>query len=319
MCQNIPQTKRTSSGLLQAAGMALILIVMTGLHGLAFAGPLKQRTFASPQKATAALAQAVRGNNTQELLRILGPGCSDLITSGDAVQDRQHREIFSKAFEENNRLEKKKNGSYTLVIGKDDWPLPFPIVRLKRQWRFDSKAGRTEVLWRHIGENELSAIQVCLAIADAQREYANLMGEMNKQPEYAQKFESTKEQKDGLYWEVEPGEKSSPLGPLVARAHAEGYSEAVGKSMPYHGYLYKILTAQGENANGGAHGYIINGKMIGGFAIIAFPASYGSSGVNTFIVNHEGVVYRKDLRKDTAKIAMAMTEFNPDATWKKGE
>ncbi len=191
--------------------------------------------------------------------------------------------------------------------------MPVPIVKTGKRWRFLTDEGRQEILIRRVGENELGAIQTCLAIADAQKEYAVLDRDSDKLLEYAQKFESDEGKRDGLYWDAAPGEPLSPLGPLVAHATAEGYKNPEQMS-PYHGYYFKILTAQGENASGGAYSYIVNGSMIGGFAVVAWPALYRSSGVKTFIVNHEGAVHEKDLGAETAKIAAAMTVFDPDAT-----
>ena len=319
MFRNIFPDKTIPFRRLNTIGMAAVLLITFLLPGSALAAPVKQQTFASPEAAIKALVKAVKGGNSKGLMRILGPGSTMLVSSGDKVQDRQRRGQFSRAYEEKNRLEPGSDGSVKLFIGKDDWPFPFPIVKVKQDWRFDTQAGKEELFRRRIGANELNAIQVCLAITDAQDDYADLMNVMHRGPEYAQKFESSEGKKDGLYWETSSDDVPSPLGPLVARAQAEGYHDAVGKSTPYHGYLYRILTAQGDSANGGTLSYIIGGKMIGGFAVVAFPVSHGSTGVNTFIVNHEGVVYRKDLGRDTPGIAMAMTTFNPDSTWKKVE
>lgn len=296
----------------------LPLIVISAQEGNC-AAAVKQKTFQSPGAAVEALVKATRESNTDELMALFGPGSRPLVTSGDEVEDRQHREQFVKAYGEKNRLEAGPGGRVTLYIGNDDWPFPIPVVKTGNRWRFDTRAGRDEILSRDIGENELSAIQVCMAIADAQRDYADQMRDRTGQPEYAQKLESTGGGKDGLYWKAAQGENPSPLGPLVGRSRDEGYGQSGGMPIPYHGYLYKILKAQGANANGGAYDYVVNGKMIGGFALVAYPAVYGSSGVNSFIVNHEGVVYRKDMGRDTAKAAESMAFFNPDKTWKKVE
>jgi len=286
------------------------------LHAVDCPAASKQRTFTSPEAAAAALFKAVQGNDMKGLMVLFGPGTEALASSGDEVEDRQCREQFLSAWNEKHRLEKGAGGRVTLFVGKDDWPFPLPIVKQGKRWRFNASAGAQEILSRRVGDNELSAIQVCLAIADAQRDYADEMRDLTGQPEYAQKFESTEGRKDGLYWEAKPGEEPSPLGPLIARARAEGYATGILPE-PYHGYLYKILKVQGIHARGGAYAYVIDGRMIGGFAVLAYPAAYGASGVSTFISNHDGVVYRKDLGKETALIAGGMMIFDPDENWKK--
>src|SRR5262244_137952 len=204
-----------------------------------------------------------------------------------------------------------------LQIGKDEWPFPIPLIKGSSGWHFDTQAGKEELLNRRIGRNELDVIQVCLAYVDAQREYY-VRNPLNAALlQYAPKFISTKGKRDGLYWETAANEPPSPLGPLVAQARREGYKRTAGKSVPYHGYYYKMLTRQGPDAPGGAYDYVVRGKMIGGFALVAYPAQYGSSGIMTFIVNHDGVVYEKDLGPNTASTAQSMTKFNPDKTWKK--
>jgi hypothetical protein len=304
---------------LSAVGTFVILIIVLFLQESVLAATAKQKVFKSPEAAISALVKAVKASDAKQLIRILGSGSEVFVLSGDKVQDQEHRDKFAQAYEEKNRLESNDEGQVRLLIGKDDWPFPFPLVKIKNNWCFDTEAGKREVLCRHIGRNELNAVQVCLAIVDAEKDYAELLDEETGEPEYARKFSSTKEKKDGLYWEAKADENPSPLGPLVAEARAEGYADAIGKSAPYHGYLYKILTSQGGSANGGAYSYIFAGKMIGGFAIVAFPVVYGSSGIHTFIVNHEGVVYQKDIGENTAKIASALTAFNPDETWKRVE
>jgi hypothetical protein len=208
-----------------------------------------------------------------------------------------------------------------LNVGEKDWPFPIPLVKQGDQWFFDTKAGKEEILNRRIGENELSTVQTLLAIVDAQREYA--MHDRNNDGirEYAEKFGSDPGKKNGLYWPMMPGEEPSPLGELVADARAEGYRRSGTQQgpIPFHGYYFRMLKKQGKHAAGGAFDYVVKNKMIGGFAVIAYPAAYGSSGVMTFIVSHEGVVYQKDLGKNTAKTATAMTSFDPDKTWKKVE
>jgi hypothetical protein len=297
-------------------GLLAFLFAISGSEGMAQAAALKQKTFKSPDAAVKALVDATRAHDVKALLALFGPGSDDLVSSGDDVDDARGRDMFVKAYGEAHRLEKAGDKKRILYIGKDDWPMPVPIVKAGKRWQFQTEEGRQEILSRRIGKNELDAIQTCLAIVDAQKEYAVLDRDTDQLLEYARKFESEKGKSDGLYWETAPGEPLSPLGPLVARATAEGYGNAEQLS-PYHGYIFRIVTAQGENANGGAYSYIVNGNMIGGFAIVAYPALYRASGVKTLIVNHEGVVYEKDLGPETAQQAVAITTFDPDKSWKK--
>jgi hypothetical protein len=300
------------------AALLAVLIAVGGSEAWAQAAAPKQTTFKSPEAAAKALIYAVRTDDVKALTALFGPGSEDLVSSGDEVDDAGDRALFVKAWDEAHRLVRPGYGRRILTIGKDKWPMPVPIVKDGKRWRFQTEEGRQEILSRRVGENELGAIQTCLAIVDAQKEYATLDRDTDQLLEYAQKFESEKGKRDGLYWETAPGEPLSPMGPLVARATLEGYKNA-GQLSPYHGYYFKILTAQGENANGGAYSYVVNGSLIGGFAVAAWPSLYRSSGVKTFIVNHEGVVYEKDLGAETAKLAAAMTVFDPDASWKKVE
>ncbi len=304
--------------------MAALVVLLVGAIGAsdALAAGTQQKRFASPDEAVKALVEAVKAGDATALMAILGPEARPLISSGDSVADKQVRQRFVAAYEQAHKLDTVGDAKVVLSIGKDDWPLPIPVVKAGDAWRFDTGAGKEEILNRLIGRNELNTIQVCLAYVDAQREYARLGHDGAGGPEYAQKIISDKGRRNGLYWEaVEEGEVPSPLGPLVANARAEGYGgkRAAGKPAPYHGYLFRILTAQGPDAPGGAYDYVVNGRMIGGFALVAYPAQYGVSGVTTFIVNQDGVVYQKDLSEDTAQIARAMKTYNPDSTWKKVE
>jgi hypothetical protein len=304
-------------------GFAIIagVMMLAGFYQSTFAVDANQKSFKSPEEAVKVLNEAVRGNDTKELLAIFGPSGKDLVSSGDKVADETGRERFIKAYEEMNKLVNKNDTKVILHVGNADWPFPIPIVKKGEYWFFDTMAGREEILNRRIGRNELNAIQVCLAIVDAQREYVLKDRDGDKLLEYAQRFVSKKGEKDGLYWEAKEGEPQSPLGPLMAKAAQEGYTgkKSGEKRNPYHGYYYKILKAQGKNAPGGEYDYMVKGKMIGGFALVAYPAEYGNSGIMTFIVNHDGVVYQKDLGKDTDKMAAAMKKFDPDRTWKKAE
>jgi len=303
--------------------IAIVATLLMGAAGSreAFAASPHQRTFASPGEAVQALVEAVKAGDMEALASILGPEGRDLISSGDAVADKQERARFVRAYEQLNRLQRPTETKAVLVIGQDGWPLPIPVVKEGDAWRFDTAAGKEEILNRRIGRNELSAMQVCLAYIDAQREYARVARESDGVLAYAMKFRSDEDKQNGLYWPTKEGEAPSPLGVLVANARAEGYSRKTsdGTPTPYHGYFYRILTSQGPDAPGGAYDYVVNGKMIGGFALVASPAQYGVSGVMTFIVNHEGVVYQKDLGTDTETIARTMETYNPDSTWKKAE
>jgi len=278
----------------------------------------KQKTFGSPEDAANALAAASRASDVKALESILGPGSARLIRSGDAVADRRGRERFAQAYAEASKVERQGDAKAILMIGKDEWPMPIPMVKGKDGWRFDARQGGEEVLNRRVGRNELSTVQVMLAYVDAQREYYLRNPRNDKLLHYAQKFGSVPGKRDGLYFPTKAGEAPSPLGPLFTKAKAAGYGkDEDGLPDPYYGYRYRILTRQGPDAPGGAYDYVVQGRMIGGFALIAWPASYGSSGVMTFIVNHDGVVYEKDLGPDTAAAAGKITRFNPDKTWKR--
>jgi hypothetical protein len=294
----------------------LFLILLSSSQSLA-AKP-RQETFPSPVEAVKVMVDTMKAGNSEKLLAIFGPAGKELFSSGDNASDGQTREEFIKAYEEKNRLDTVAKGKAMLRVGKEDWPWPIPIVKTGQRWHFDTKAGRQEILARRIGENELATIQVCLAYVDAQREYARdhrTGGIM----EYAQKFISDPGKVDGLCWDEKEVGKESPLGPLVGKACKADYERAQRADMaqPYHGYYYKMLKKQGMHAPGGSYDYVVDGKMIGGFALVAYPARYSSSGVMTFIVSQDGLVYQKDLGKNTEKTAEAMTTFDPDQTWKR--
>jgi hypothetical protein len=278
-----------------------------------------QKTFASPQEAVTALVAAAKGNDTKAMHAVLGPGAKGVLSSGDAVADRAGRERFIKAYEESNKLDMQQGDSKAILsVGKDAWPLPIPIVKAGSTWRFDAKQGAEEILNRRIGRNELSTIQALGAYVDAQREYYLLNPAKDKLLQYAQKVVSAKGKRDGLYYPTRDGEAQSPLGQLFASATAAGYkSDADDKPAPFHGYYFRIVKAQGPDAKGGAYDYMARGKMIGGFAMVAYPATYGNSGIMTFIVNHDGQVYEKDLGPNTGAAAQKISKFNPDKTWKK--
>lgn len=306
------------------ATTALAAVVAGGaaLIGQGCSSTAPQTTFDSPQAAVDSLVAAVRASDSEQIKHILGPEGEDVISSGDDVADHERIDDFLHAYDEKHVLTTEADGSNTLSVGAADWPMPIPIVNDGGKWSFDTEAGLDEILSRRIGENELSTIQTCLAIVDAQREYVLLDVNSDGLHEYARKLISDPGQRNGLYWPVGPGEPESPLGPLVADAAEEGYGSARGPSgepRPYHGYHYRLLTAQGASAPSGAMNYDVNGRLIGGFAAVAYPADYGNSGIMTFIVNHAGDVYQADLGPGTESAAKSMKTFDPSARWRKVE
>jgi hypothetical protein len=271
---------------------------------------MAQEKFKSADDAVDALAAAARADNGKAIREILGPGAADIVSSGDRVQDENARKIFVAAFDVQHRIDGK-----TLLIGANGYPFPIPLTEKDGSWSFDGAAGREEVLARRIGRNELSAIQVCLAYFDAQNDYADMASRTTGAATYAQRFVSTPGKKDGLYWPTTGNETPSPIGAAVAVASARGYR--IGSGEPYHGYYYKILKRQGPAAPGGELDYVVNGKMIGGFALAAWPAEYGNSGVTTFIINSDGTIFEKDLGPGTSKTVAGLTWFNPGPGWDK--
>ena len=274
-----------------------------------------QKTFASPDDAGKALAEAAKAGSHDALIAIFGPGSQDIIFSGDTAQDKTNFDSFTTAYAAMNRWRKQTDGSEVLYLGADNNPFPIPLKQNNAgQWYFDTAAGKDEILSRRIGDNELAVIEVVAAMADAQAEYFSQHHDGVKQ--YAQKFISDEGKQNGLYWKSPEGQPKSPLGPLAAFAAAtEGFTPEAGKQQPFHGYFYRILTKQGADAKGGAKDYVVNGKMTGGFAIVAYPEKYGDTGITTLLINQNGVMYEKNLGKDTIELAKAMSEFDPDKTW----
>ena len=289
--------------------------ILPGIVALAlFVSPSRaQESYKSPEDAAAALAAAVKAG-PKDILKVLGRAAEDIVSSGDEVADKDIRARFSSMYDTKHGIKAEGNKTATLLLGPDDFPFPIPLVNTKTGWEFDTDEGRIEVLRRRIGRNELDAIQTALAYVDAQNEYADKdRGE--GAGVYAQRFVSSPGKKDGLFWRDDSD--PSPLGPLAAEASKEGYAAGDVGPVPYHGYYFHILKGQGRDAPGGALNYVVKDKMIGGFALIAWPAEYGNSGVMTFLVNHAGTVYQKDLGKRTEFIAERTTLFDPDETWKK--
>jgi len=293
---------------LAATGAAIMMLALSTSITQA------QQAYPSPEDAAASLAGAVKTGTKSAILKVLGNGAEDIVESGDDVADAETRQRFLSAYDAKHSIKADGNLKATLIMGTDDFPFPLPLVNNKGGWQFDTAAGRLEILYRRIGRNELDAIQTCLAYADAQNEYADKDRTGEGAGSYAQRVVSSPGKKDGLFWRDD--RDPSPLGEMAAQASAEGYK--VGEqTAPYHGYYFRILKGQGSDAPGGAFSYLIKGKMIGGFALIAYPAEYGNSGVMTFMINHAGTDYQKDLGRRTESIAERITLFDPDQTWKK--
>ncbi len=286
-----------------------------GLGARAQAQQQGQRTFDSPAAAVSALFAAVRSNDERAILAVLGPDGKRVVSSGDAIEDAAARGNFVRKYAQMHRLVKEPDGTLTLYVGAENWPMPIPIEQSGRAWYFDTAAGKREILYRRIGRNELSAIRVCEALAAAEKEYYS-----SHHGEYARRLFSSPGRHDGLYWKVASGEPQSPIGPLVASAVAQGYDPGhKGPPTPYRGYYYHILTRQGRSALGGARDYIGGGKMTAGFAFVAYPAVYRSSGVMTFIVGQDGVVYQEDLGRRTDVLVRAMKEYDPGPGWQRSD
>jgi hypothetical protein len=314
---NIPVLHRSNGRvwtvLLAGVVTALLLIFVSAPDLRAAQGP--QTLFPSPDAAVQALVAAARTDDLKAMLAILGPGSEELISSGDSVADNLGREKFVAAYEQKHSLEARTADTMILHIGTDDWAMPIPVVKQENSWRFDIGQGKQEILNRRIGRNELLVLDVIDAYVAAQHEYASKDCRGGGKVEFAQRFISSPGSRDGLYWETGEGEEQSPLGPLLARAAQEGYA-AEDNLSPFYGYYFKILKEQGEHAEGGAYPYVVKGKMILGFALLAYPAEYGNSGVMTFMANQEGAIFEKDLGENTRSLAEAITVYNPDESWK---
>ena len=280
---------------------------------------IKPRTFPTPEAAVSALVDAARRDSDEDLIKIVGSSGEDLVNSGDAVQDAKRRAGWISEYDAAHAIVLKYPDEAELIIGKDNWPFPVPIVKVGKRWMLDAEAGREEILTRRIGADELNTMKVLKTYVQAQREYYFLDRDDDEVLEFAQRIVSTKDKRDGLYWETGEGEDPSPMGPLLASAAAEGYTAEGLKAVPYHGYHFKVLKAQGPHAAGGSFSYLVGDNMVAGFAMVAWPEDYGNSGIMTFLVNANGIIYQKDLGEKTADIASAMTEYNPDATWSHAE
>ena len=295
----------------------VVLVLAAHSHAAAQTKPASaepaQKAYSTPEKAAQDLIQAAENYDVPTLLGILGPDSRDLVATQDPVEDRNRASAFvALAHEKNSVNVDSSNGRAELLVGNDDWPLPIPIVKRKGSWYFDSKAGRTEILLRRIGENELNAIQICRGFVEAQREYASDKHDNATLTQYAQRIISTPGKQDGLAWQNPDGSWGGPVGNEAAKALEQGYSQG----QPYHGYYFKVLKGQGPAAPMGEMDFVVNGVMIGGFALVASPAQYRVTGVQTFIVSHDGIVYQKDLGADTLNIFKSLERFNPDKTWR---
>ena len=299
-----------------ASTMRFVLIALTAGTTALGAAP---KSFPTPEAAVDALVTAGRTGESAKIEAVLGSDARPLLSSGDRVADHQAAQQFLDNYDQAHALVASGDSKQTLLTGTDQWPFPIPLVKGKSGWFFDSKAGKQEVLARRVGRNELDAIQVCLAYADAQREYHDRNPEGAAPPVYARFLVSHAGKKDGLFWPTAAGEPESPLGPLVGGANDAAYHAEAGKLTPYHGYFYRILTAQGPHAEGGAQDYLVKDQLYGGFALVAWPATYGNSGIMTFVVNHAGVVFQKDLGPKTESAAKSIKSFDPDSTWSKAE
>jgi hypothetical protein len=308
---------RANRGRSFAIALLAAAFLWVALPGGVAAKEIKPKGFATPEAAVQAFVDAVRGNNVVELVKILGPDGIDIVSSGDKVEDNAIRDRFLKDYDQKHAVVVKGPEEAELVTGSDNWPFPIPIVKAGKAWILDAAAGLEEIQNRRIGRNELSTLDVLEAFVQAEREYYQLDWDDDAVPEYAQKIMSSEGQKDGLYWVAAEDEEASPLGPFVAKAASEGYTRQEGGAKPYHGYTFKILTAQGPDAPGGAYSYVLNGNMVAGFAMVAWPAEWDNSGLMTFVVNGNGVIYEKDLGEKTGEIASAMTTYNPDSTWRR--
>jgi Protein of unknown function (DUF2950) len=302
------------------AAFAIFAIWAGGFPELAVAQQPGQKTFVSPEEASRALFVAVQGDDQQALVEIFGPSGKDIVSSGDAADDANSRQQFVQKYQEMHRLAKEQDGTTMLYIGAENWPLPIPLVNRGGAWYFDTEAGKQEILFRRIGENELTAMRVLRELVDAEKEYYTRARGDNAVKQYAQRFVSDEGRYNGLYWRGAGNEPESPIGPLLAYAGSDDSTKRRSTGpIPFHGYYYRLLTRQGTHAPGGALNYVVNGKMTRGFAFVAYPAEYRSSGVMTFIVNQDGPVYGKDLGPQTAAIVQRLSVYDPDPTWQRAE
>ncbi len=279
-----------------------------------------QQTFSSAAEASQALVTALQKDDRDSLLKVLGADAAGILSSGDETEDKENRGQFVQKYQQMHRLLTEPDGTTTLYIGAENWPTPIPLRHKGSAWYFDTAAGKQEILYRRIGENELTVIHVCHELADAEKEYEAQPRDGDPERQYAQKILSDSGKHNGLYWKPAPGEPESPLGPFVAAAESEGYAEDVNKKpQPFHGYYFRVLKSQGANKHDDAESYLVGGKMTRGFAFLAYPAEYRSSGVMSFLVDQNGIVYEKDLGRNTPEIAKSLVRYDRGPTWKKAD
>jgi hypothetical protein len=296
----------------------LCLLCLACLSAPMFGREPEQRTFASAEDASRAFFAAMQAQGEQAQLSILGPAGKDVLSSGDSVEDLDARVSFVTKYQEMHRFVTEGNGTLTLVVGAENWPFPIPLVRNNGSWHFDTAAGKDEIVFRRIGRNELAAMDACRDLVAAQEQYfARPPADLPKQ--FAQKLVSDEGRHNGLYWQGASDESDSPINPLIAYARQNLPTDQVGEHVPFNGYMFRILTSQGRHAPGGTKSYVVEGKMSAGFAFVAYPVRYRSSGVMTFIVDESGTIYEKDLGPTTTKLAQAMTVYDPDSTWQKAD
>jgi len=301
--------------LVMFASLAFFGVWSVGFAWILLAQPAGQKTFSSPDEASRALIRAVQAGNEKDLLEIFGPDGKEVISSGDKVEDKKSRDAFAEKYQRMNRLVEEPDGTVRLYVGAENWPMPIPLVNRKDAWYFDTSAGKEEILFRRIGRNEIATIGVLRELVAAQKEYYSKTQD-DSVKQYAQKFISDQGKHDGLYWNAINREPESPIGPLLAYASSEGYAKKLSSlPSPFQGYYFRVLMRQGKHASGGAKNYIVNDKMTRGFAFLAYPAEYANSGMMSFIINQDGILYQKDLGPKTADVANALDEYDPDKTW----
>jgi hypothetical protein len=313
--KSVTQSRTTNIRWIRIVWLAVLatFLISTNVRRLT-AQQTTQESYASPKDAVMALVSAAKADDEGQLMHIFGPGGKEILSSGDAVADRQTRERFLQKYNQMSRLVTAPDGSVELYLGAENWPFPIPLVNKNGRWLWNTDAGKKEVLYRRIGRNEFDTIDTLQALVDAQKEYASQPRD-GEAKQYAQKLLSDEGKHNGLYWQTSEGQAPSPAGPLIAGAFSQGYRKGKGGPVPFHGYVYRLITSQGPNAPGGTKNYLVNGKLTGGFAILAYPVDYRNSGVMTFVVNQDGKIYQKNLGPKTESLAAGIKSFNPDKTW----